>query len=218
MHSRARKQRQGSRTTGTPCAMGYGLYVVSSVRRAVWPPSPRVRHARLDPSIGGSGPHDFAVRRGRARLARRCVHRIPLPTSVTIAIRPSEWRRNGSDPTPDLGFRKSEIFSFRGLDSISENQTVGQISCGEKVPQRREYPITAGNCEVGLPLMYGPCDPHMKMPKRSGEPNPLCAVGWRSGAISPLTMPSPGDGEIFKCRAKTISGIWRRCRAASPAT
>jgi hypothetical protein len=49
-------------TTGIPRAMGYGLYVISSVRRAVWPPSPRVRHARLDPSVGGSGPHDFAVR------------------------------------------------------------------------------------------------------------------------------------------------------------
>jgi len=32
---------------------------------------------RLDPSVGGSGPHDFAVRTGRARLARHCVHRIP---------------------------------------------------------------------------------------------------------------------------------------------
>jgi len=42
----------------------YGLYVVSSVRRAVWPPSPRIRHAKLDPSVGGSGQHDFAVRIG----------------------------------------------------------------------------------------------------------------------------------------------------------
>jgi hypothetical protein len=32
----------------------------------------------------------LAVRAGRARLARLHVHRIPLPTSVTIAIRPSD--------------------------------------------------------------------------------------------------------------------------------
>jgi len=51
--------------------------------------------ATLDASVGASGPHDFAVRisvvRPRKVFAlRRCrVHRIPRPTSVTIAIRPS---------------------------------------------------------------------------------------------------------------------------------
>src|SRR5450755_4748347 len=65
---------------------------------------------RLDASVGASGPHDFAVRESISRLragyrsqvsstrpaipsrARRCrVHRIPYPTSVTIAKRPSVW-------------------------------------------------------------------------------------------------------------------------------
>jgi hypothetical protein len=32
---------------------------------------------QLDTSVGVSGPHDFAVRIGIARLARRYVHRIP---------------------------------------------------------------------------------------------------------------------------------------------
>ena len=45
-----------------PAQWADGLYVISSVCRAFEPPSPCVRHARLDPSIGGSGPHDFAVR------------------------------------------------------------------------------------------------------------------------------------------------------------
>ena len=36
-----------------------------------------LRHTRLDPSIGGSGPHDFAVRYLRVRQPRRSVHRIP---------------------------------------------------------------------------------------------------------------------------------------------
>jgi len=31
----------------------------------------------LDPSVEGSGPHDFAVRIGGVRLARQRVHRVP---------------------------------------------------------------------------------------------------------------------------------------------
>ena len=59
---------------------------------------PAIRLAELDPSVGRSGPHDFAVRIGHARLARQHAHRIPRPTSVTIASRPScerETRRLG---------------------------------------------------------------------------------------------------------------------------
>jgi len=44
---------------------------------------------KLDASVGASGPHDFAVRNERARLHAACVHRIPHPTFVTIAKRPS---------------------------------------------------------------------------------------------------------------------------------
>ena len=57
---------------------------------------------KLDTSVGVSGPHDFAVRnnivRPHARSARRYhrVHRIPRPTSVTIAIRPSCGRETGA--------------------------------------------------------------------------------------------------------------------------
>ena len=61
------------------------------------PRSPvKVAFHRLDTSVGASGPHDFAVRLARRSSARRqSVHRIPHPTSVTIAIRPScgtGWR------------------------------------------------------------------------------------------------------------------------------
>jgi len=45
---------------------------------------------RLDTSVEMSGPHDFTVRFGLARLApKRPPH--PAPTSVTFAKRPSEW-------------------------------------------------------------------------------------------------------------------------------
>jgi len=45
--------------------------------RALLPPSLTFRFRQLDTSVGVSGPHDFAVRIGIARLARRRVHRIP---------------------------------------------------------------------------------------------------------------------------------------------
>jgi hypothetical protein len=44
----------------------------------------RIIFHELDPSVGGSGPRAFAVRPQRVRLAHQSVHRIPLPTFVTI--------------------------------------------------------------------------------------------------------------------------------------
>ena len=49
----------------------------------------RKRQYRLDAGVEASGPHDFAVRFNRVRPSRQSVHRIPHPTSVTIAKRPS---------------------------------------------------------------------------------------------------------------------------------
>jgi hypothetical protein len=44
---------------------------------------------KLDASVEASGPHDFAVRFGAVRLTAQSVHRIPPPTFVTTAKRPS---------------------------------------------------------------------------------------------------------------------------------
>jgi hypothetical protein len=43
----------------------------------------------LSLSVGRPGPHDFAVRDLDVRLTQGRVHRIPQPTFVTIAKRPS---------------------------------------------------------------------------------------------------------------------------------
>src|SRR5690349_8275800 len=56
---------------------------------------------KLDTSVGVPGPHGFAVRECRARLAQQSRPSHPAPTSVTIAIRPSE-ERDGARYTPDL--------------------------------------------------------------------------------------------------------------------
>jgi hypothetical protein len=64
-----------------PAQWCYGLYVLSSVHRACWPPSRCPRLAALDPSVGGPGRHDFAVRLDPARRASQSVHRIPCQRS-----------------------------------------------------------------------------------------------------------------------------------------
>ncbi len=87
----------------------------------------------LDAGVEASGPHDFAVRfsisrqlavyrsRGNPalpsrRALRRCrVHRIPCPTSVTIAKRPSVGR-DSEGYRSDLGHAGKEIFLQSHID------------------------------------------------------------------------------------------------------
>jgi hypothetical protein len=75
--------------SGIPCAMVLQLIRDLPGDRAVLPPS-RARPSRaLDLSVGRPGPHDFAVRVVPPVKPHRRVHRIPSPTSVTVAKRPS---------------------------------------------------------------------------------------------------------------------------------
>ena len=73
----------------------------------------------LDTSVGVSGPHDFAVRanvirpRATARLTCR-VHRIPHPTSVTIAKRPSGGDGMAVDVEVIWVKREQEYFYRKG--------------------------------------------------------------------------------------------------------
>jgi hypothetical protein len=66
-------------------------------------PGKRSSHRQLDASVGASGPHGFAVRLKRIRQSAIRVHRIPPPTSVTIAKRPSIRRPDGGGYAGDLG-------------------------------------------------------------------------------------------------------------------
>ncbi|THD75165.1 MAG: hypothetical protein E7813_01530 [Bradyrhizobium sp.] len=63
-----------------------------------------------------SGPHDFAVRKSSTSSARRIrVHRIPPPTSVTIAKRPFLVGRDGNGYELICCFGKAEYFCRRDL-------------------------------------------------------------------------------------------------------
>jgi hypothetical protein len=77
---------------GIPRAMVYDLYRALPGDRALLSPSPvGIASRQLDASVEASEPHDFAVRFSAVRQQHIRVHRIPCPTSVTIAKRPSVW-------------------------------------------------------------------------------------------------------------------------------
>ena len=73
-------------TPGIPAQWFYGCFVISPAITV--PPFACGNDRKLDISIKMSGPYDLTVRFGIARLARRHVHCIPAPTSVTFAKRP----------------------------------------------------------------------------------------------------------------------------------
>jgi hypothetical protein len=111
MHFHARKQRQGSRNNRHSLRNGLrlirDLLGVPGFRATV---ASRLRHARLDPSVGGSGPHDFAVRlcapRHRAQL--RPSH--PAPRQVTIGRNAPLAGRDGRNIHLILSSEKANYF------------------------------------------------------------------------------------------------------------
>src|SRR5690242_7240868 len=93
---RAMKKARKQVTTGTPKRSGIPCTMVLRLIRALLGvPGLIASVARgivheLDPSVGRSGPRDFAIRGQRhSSVDVTLVHRIPLPTLVTIAKRPS---------------------------------------------------------------------------------------------------------------------------------
>jgi hypothetical protein len=76
-------------------------------------------------SVAGrsSGPHDFAVRAQRHSSLTCRVHRIPSPTSVTIAKRPFVWAGMARDMQVIWVKREREYFCGEGwTGSIMLNQ------------------------------------------------------------------------------------------------
>jgi len=76
----------------------------------------RIITARLDPSVGGSGPHDFAVRTGCPRLVQPPRPSHPAP-NVRDDREPPLWReRDGRKETNDLPDGATPLFSREGLN------------------------------------------------------------------------------------------------------
>src|ERR1700737_2735062 len=72
--------------------------------------------AKLDASVGASGPHDFAVRVSTIRQARRPRPPHPVPYVRDDRETPLCVGRDGEASKSDLGQAGTEIFLQRGLD------------------------------------------------------------------------------------------------------
>jgi len=83
----------------------------------------RKHRRQRDISVEISGPRGLAVRPERARLARQGVHRIPHPTLVTTAKRPSWWVRDARKTARDLPVVTSE--KNCGIVARRANQLAG---------------------------------------------------------------------------------------------
>jgi hypothetical protein len=81
---------------------------------------------KLDAGVDASGPHDFAVRVSTFRQARHHVHRIPLPPSVTIAIRPSFGNETARVVEVFLANGEAEYFCGVGWTAQSFNRPSGK--------------------------------------------------------------------------------------------
>jgi hypothetical protein len=109
-------------------AIGLFVTVASAMRE----------HCRqLDASVEASGPHGFAVRLKRVRLPRRIVHRIPRPTFVTIAKRPSWWARDGAECAGDFSARSTAAHWHDG--QISSSFRKSRSGCPESICQDDEW-------------------------------------------------------------------------------
>jgi hypothetical protein len=105
--------------TGIPCATV--LRLISRSPRGTGLDSPRhgpFIATRLTPASGCQDHTSSPSAGSRVRLARGLVHRIPLPTSVTMAIRPSLWKRNEVTLHLIWVSGKAKYFSPDGLTRI----------------------------------------------------------------------------------------------------
>jgi hypothetical protein len=109
---------RSSRCPAFPARWSYGLCRALPGDRALLSPSSARRMSVVANLTPASGRQDHTVLPYACRcfvLYTESVHRIPRPTSVTIAKRPScgcGMRENATD----LGKERSEIFSRAGLD------------------------------------------------------------------------------------------------------
>src|SRR5579859_3582842 len=105
---------------GLPCAMVYGLYALSSVCRAFWPPSPRALGVSCpsgptSPSRGltpASGCQDHTISPSASTaLVSRSQKRPSLPASTSVTTRPPlQPSRDGAEKI--TSFRKTEAEYF----------------------------------------------------------------------------------------------------------
>ena len=110
----------------------------------------RKHRRQFDASVEASRPHDFAVRVSCARLAHARVHRIPRPTFVTIAKRPSFRGRDARIDKAVSTCSRSKLFLQRGLDDPNQLETAFEFGVLEHSRNARRLldhpPVMMGTC------------------------------------------------------------------------
>jgi hypothetical protein len=146
--ARLQQKKQAAVTTGSagssdiPCAMALTVCFVLSPGTGLSCPRRFVDHpAKLGASVGASGPHDFTVRDLDVRLTQGRVHRIPLPTFVTIAKRPSSRPRDARKSARDLPDGTSAL----ACDMLARRAICAWQVCWTRGPRiaarRRRHPL-----------------------------------------------------------------------------
>jgi hypothetical protein len=126
---------------GIPRAAGFnGFLRALPGEPGLLSPSPaRSSPHRLDISVGISGPHDFAVRLTRARLARQGVHRIPRPTFCD------------DRETPLLSGRDARKGACDLPDAASENACGTLARPANQVRLRKSCQVKSNCCTLVIP-------------------------------------------------------------------
>jgi hypothetical protein len=107
------------------CRRSAGLVSLRRLPRRIGPKGRYRQHARLDTSVGVPGPHGFAVRACRARLAPPARPSHPAPASVTIAIRPLRSGMGGDIHLICIS-EKEKYFRQRALTGIRKISPSGK--------------------------------------------------------------------------------------------
>src|ERR1700687_2459437 len=119
------------RFTGTPsfpCAMVLTAYFVLSPVTGLCCHRRRADNsAKLDASVGASGPHDFTVRVSTIRQASRPRPPHPVPYVRDDRETPLCVGRDGGGYRSDLGQRRREIFLQTGLDRANQIEMLQQF-------------------------------------------------------------------------------------------
>ena len=120
------------------------------------PRSDAKHHRQVDASVEASRPRGFVVREiSTFVLCAIRGHRLPQPTSVTIAIRPSWWARDGRQDAFDLPDVTTEIAcdrSTRRANQLARTKSVSSelLPRAVCITQIRLVDKPLGTLEVGL--------------------------------------------------------------------
>jgi hypothetical protein len=119
-------------TTGTPSSPAfparwcYGLFRALPGEPGFFATVVRDIVHELDPSVGGSGPHGFTVRRHDRSSTARCVHRIPPPYVRDDRDTPLMRRRDAHTQSRFSEVGKQNIFA-EGLERRDRIESARKI-------------------------------------------------------------------------------------------